>query len=143
MATIAQRLFDSVFAESELEDALSEAGLCFERLGWDYYDCSLEIYGVKNDDRLSVDVQRVIYLAGFATAYVNHADKWETHYNFNQKTDFVESKGWRISYPHKRGEKGGKIMVETMPTNWPSSWLENGSVVIVTKPAPSTQDQPQ
>lgn len=132
--TLSERLFDSGHAESELEDLLTDAGVEFERLGWDSYDWSVEIYGVAPDARLSVDAQKVLYKAGFAKAYVNHTDKWETHYRFKFDEPFAESKGWRVSYPHKRGEEGGKILVEEVVASWPQEWFSTGYVVV--KPNP-------
>ena len=93
--TLSGRLFDSGHAECELEELLSCAGVEFERLGWDDYDCSVEIHGVAPEARLSVEAQKVIHAAGFAKAYVNHTDKWETHYSF-PPGDFAEVNGWRV-----------------------------------------------
>lgn len=127
---IAQRLFDGDQAECDLEDVLLDAGVTFEKLGWDHYDCSLEIYGVPPNDRLSEDAQKAIHAAGFCKAYVNHADKWETHYGFNPNESFVVSKGWRVSYPHKRGD-GGNIMVEEVVKGWLDDWFKSGYVVVI------------
>lgn len=132
-ASIADRLFDSRNAESELEDALSEAGCTFESLGWDWYDCSLEIHGVDAGDRLSEAAQRVVHGAGFGKVYVNHKDKWETHYSFDPNGDFVASEGWRVSYPHKRGEDQKGIWVEQVVPGWPKDWFKSGHAIV--KPA--------
>jgi hypothetical protein len=130
--SIASRLFDATYAENELEEALSNAGINFEKLGWDYYDCSLEIYGVEPICRLSVDAQKVIHAAGFATVYVNHTDEWETHYTF-PSGEFVEQKGWRVSYPHKRKDASDKtILLERPVESWPKEWLETGYCKVVT-----------
>src|SRR5689334_13751738 len=102
MTTIAARIFEGDDALYELEHGLREAGAPFDRLGRDDYDCSLEIHGVPADYRLSPEAQQFLHSAGFAKVYVNHADKWETHYNF--RGEFKPSDGWRVSYPHKRGE---------------------------------------
>ena len=101
--SLADQLFDADHLEIELEEKLVDAGIECTKLGWDSYDCSLEIYGVPNDLRLSPEAQKLIYTAGFRSAYVNHLDKWETHYHWDK--DFTLSKGWRVSYPHKRGPK--------------------------------------
>ena len=86
--------FAMTFLESKFEEALSDSGLEFEKLGWDYYDASLEIYDVPNDARLSEAQQKIIWDAGFGKVYVNHLDKWETHYSW--KTDaFQAVRGWR------------------------------------------------
>lgn len=126
--SIAERLFDSNNAGSELEDQLEEAGVPFERIGWDWYDCSLEIFDVPSDYRLSEAAQRVIYDAGFAKAYVNHIDKWETHYSF--KAEFIVSKGWRVSYPHKRGPGEKGIWVEEFISGWPKDWFDTGYAIV-------------
>lgn len=129
--TIAARLFDGGYAESELESALEEAGAKFERMGWDFYDCSLELYGVPPDYRLSTEVQRLVHAAGFVKVYINHEDQWETHYGFDPRGEFKEAKGWRVSYPHKRTAKGdGKIWVEEVCPTWPADWFADGKVVV-------------
>lgn len=135
MSTIAARLFDGRDAETELEDALEAAGVKFERLGWDYYDCSVEIHGAPAADRLSADAQRAIHAAGFVKAYVNHVDKWETHYGFKPREEFAEAKGWRVSYPHKRGEDENGIWVEEVCKSWPREWFETGYCIV--KPSPA------
>lgn len=126
MSNLADRLFGQSHAEGELEDMLSNAGVEFERLGWDSYDCSVEIYGVAPEFRLSDEVQRQIYEAGFAKAYVNHTDKWETHYSFTRSKKFRPVKGWRVSYPHKRGEGEKGIWVEEVIEGWPKEWFDSG-----------------
>lgn len=130
MSNLAGRLFSgNKKAEGELKRRVSAAGIPFEHLGWDGYDCSVEIYGVPADYRLSADEQRMIHEAGFAKAYVNHTDHWETHYNFRGK-DFVSVKGWRVSYPHKR-EAGAKgIWVEEFIEGWPKEWFDTGYAII-------------
>ena len=113
MSTIAERLFDSHVAVAELEDKLPFE---FERLGWDQYDRSLEIYGVAPDYRLSEADLQVIREAGFAKCYVNHTDKWETHYGFRPG---IAPKPWRVSYPHRRGDSGGIWVEDKVPEAWP------------------------
>lgn len=130
MATTAERMFDGFFAESALEVALDDAGAQYERLGWDHYDNSLELHGCLPDYRLSIEVQKIVHNAGFSTCYVNHTDKWETHYNFKDK-DFKESKGWRVSYPHRRGENDRGILLEERCQSWPTEWFETGYCQIV------------
>lgn len=131
--TIAGRLFDGVYAESELEDALQKLGVPFKRLSWDSYDCSVEIGGLPSDYRLSTDAQKAVHEAGFMRAYVNHEDNWETHYGFKPQEPFKESKGWRVSYPHKRGTNEKGIWVEDVVASWPKEWFDTGYVII--KPA--------
>ena len=128
--SLAERIFDGHSAECELEDALDDAMVLRELIGWDDYDCSIEIYGVPADYRLSEAAQRIIHDAGFATAYVNHVDKWESHYRFDPEGDFAISKAWRISYPHKRNDGDEAVWVEEAAEGWPKEWFENGKVVI-------------
>lgn len=129
--SIAQRMFDGAEAESELEVQLYEAGLKdFDRLGWDWYDCSLEIYGVPADFRLPEDMQRICHAAGFAKVYVNHVDKWETHYDWKHDAPFTVSKGWRVSYPHKRNDGSKDIWVEAHIPGWPQEWFASGYVKV-------------
>jgi hypothetical protein len=127
---LAERLFDGGDAETELIEALQTAGVPFERLGWDWYDISLELHGVPADYRLSEAAQRVVHEAGFAKVYVNHEDKWETHYSFHAGGPFEASKGWRVSYPHKRGESGPGIWVEADVPSWPREWFTSGYAVV-------------
>lgn len=123
---IAGCLFGATRAQSELEDALN---IEFDHLGWDYYDESLEIHGAAPACRLSDSDLKVIRAAGFVKVYLNHADKWETHYTFAADGTV---KSWRVSYPHNRGD-GGRIMVEEFPPGWPADWLETNYVEVVPK----------
>jgi len=125
--SIAERMFDGFFAESELGEELV---IEYERIGFDHYDNSLELYGVPDDARLSIDEQKVIHAAGFSKCYVNHVDKWETHYGFHDK-EFKPAKGWRVSYPHKRGDETGGILVEEICPSWPKDWFETGYCRVV------------
>lgn len=127
--SIAARIFDADEARSELETQLEEAGALFERITWDWYDCSLELKDVPVDYRLSTEVQRVIQAAGFAKVYVNHLDKWETHYSW-KRDEFEEAKGWRVSYPHRRGDGEKGIWVEEHISGWPQEWFDTGYVLI-------------
>ncbi len=122
MSTISERLFDGTNAESELEELLN---FPFERLGWDYYDCSLEIHGVEPDFRLDQSAIEVVKSAGFAKVYVNHTDKWETHY----AQPMWEP--WRVSYPHKRQDGNASILVEQFPPKWPKEWNDTGYAKVV------------
>lgn len=131
MTSIAQRMFDGFFAESSLEDAIDAAGCEYEKLGWDYYDCSLELHGCAPGFRLPLEAQKIIHDAGFFKCYVNHTDKWETHYGFKPNEPFQESKGWRVSYPHKRGEGEQGILVEEVCQTWPKDWFETGYCRVV------------
>lgn len=128
--SLAERIFDGHSAECELEDALDDASVPRERIGFDDYDCSIELHGVPADYRLPEAAQRVIHGAGFLIAYVNHVDKWETHYKFKPDRDFVISRGWRVSYPHKREDGDNAIWVEKMLESWPKEWFDSGKAVI-------------
>lgn len=130
MNTIAARMFDGHDAECELETLLADAGAIFDRLGWDHYDSSVELHGVPADYRLSIAVQGIIHKAGFVKAYINHVDKWETHYGFKPREAFTEAKGWRVSYPHKRGDDAKGIWVEEVCTTWPKEWFETGYCIV-------------
>lgn len=132
MSNLAQQLFDGSSAESQLEELLEDAGVPFERIGWDWYDCSLEIYGVPADYRLTPEARKVFADAGFAKCYVNHVDKWETHYGLGN------SEGWRVSYPHKRNDGNTSILVEQHIESWPQEWFDTGYVKIV---PPSTRSK--
>lgn len=99
--SVASRLADRLFdahrvigrAEGELYEELERLGVPVDDLGWDDYDESVELLGVAADYRLSVDAQRFLYEAGFQKVYVNHVDKWETHYTFNLTEPFCEAAG--------------------------------------------------
>lgn len=128
--SLSERLFDGRYAESELETLMEDLGVPFERLGWDHYDCSVELYDVPPEYRLGIEAQRAIHGAGFCIAFMNHADKWETHYRFKPNEEFAESKGWRVSYPHKRGENEEGIWVEEVCSTWPKDWFESGYCIV-------------
>ena len=132
VATVASRIFDGDYAQGELEEALDEAGVKRSRIGWDSYDQSIELYGVAADYRLSIEAQKAIHGAGFTQAYVNHVDEWETHYRFKPDEPFAESKGWRVSYPHKRSGTETGIWVEQIVDGWPKDWFESGKCVVKT-----------
>lgn len=129
---LAERLFDGGKAEAEVECLLDLAGVPYDHIGWDSYDHSLEIHEVPPDYRLSKDALKAIFDAGFLKIYVNHEDKWETHY----------PGAWRVSYPHKRRVDTKGIWVEEVPSSWPKEWIETGYVIVkpttpVTSPARS------
>lgn len=92
--SLSERLFDGSLAEGELEEQLIDAGVEIGGIRWDHYDNSLELDGVPNDLRLSKEQQKIIHAAGFGRAYVNHQDKWETHYVWGHDA-FKEVEGWR------------------------------------------------
>lgn len=128
--TLAQRLFDSLHAKAELEELLDDADVLYAGIGWDEYDGSLELTGVTADYRPNEKVQRIFYDAGFVKVYVNHIDKWETHYTFDPKRPFSIQVGWRVSYPHKRKDDDKSIWVEKIVPSWPADWFTTGYAVI-------------
>ena len=127
---IADKIFTGEDAKVQIEDSLLELGVIFEDSAFDSYDCSMELYDIPDDQRLSEDAQKVIFDAGFSTVYLNHKNKWETHYNFNSG-EFKAKEGFRVSYPEKRGEGETGILVEKMIDSWPKKWFETGYAVVV------------
>ena len=127
--------FEFDAAENVFEHKLIEADDKFDysKLGWDSYDCSLEIYGVHPDYRMSEAVQKVISGEGFIVCYVNHTDGWETHYGFTKN---LPDKGWR----RKRTEKGFEI--SEWPEGWKGyeNWLKTGYMTIVPDPLEKKDD---
>jgi hypothetical protein len=126
---IAEIMFEGERAKIALEDSLFDIGVPFEELGFDDYDCSLELFDVDDEYRLSVEAQKLIYDAGFIKVYMNHKNKWETHYTF-LSAPFKEVEGWRVSYPSKRGKEEKGIWVEKIVDGWPKDWLETGYVIV-------------
>ncbi len=106
MMDIAESFFAHTRKQNDFEDALCEGGLNFNGIGWDDYDCSLEIYEVPDDMRLSESLQRFIFESGFIRAYVNHSDAWETHYSWwntgTRMPEFKVQDGHRVKYPNKK-----------------------------------------
>ena len=123
-------------SEKELKTKLHKLGVGFDRIGWDWYDCSLELYDVPPTHRLPEKVQKYMSDCGFVKVYVNHTDKWETHYKFWKKDEsekgysFHPSEGWRVSYPHKRGKSEIGIWVEKVVAGWSRDWFKTGYVKI-------------
>lgn len=135
METLAEQLFtfdedgntaagDKIVAE--IEEILRSVDVPFEKTGFDWYDNSIELYGVDNDYRLSDTAHKAVFDMGFAKVYVNHKDYWETHYYASSK------EGWRVSYPHKRPENKGPILVEKHIESW-GDWFKTGYARIVGK----------
>ena len=116
--TFSQIGFEYNVQLSLFEDAMVEAGLeNWDKLGYDDYDSSLEIYGVENDIRLNTELQELFLKHGFMKVYVNHKDGWETHYNFyyNDETKSGDKqnlpvKGWRVRYGHKNNEPTNNLL---------------------------------
>ena len=127
----AELMFEYHRYESKFTDALGDAGLEeFDRVSGDYYDGSLEILKVGNDERLSEAAQRVIFDAGFAKVYVNHQDGWETHYSWGTEP-FKAVRGWRRRYVSDPEAKTTNVVVgEPNPgyyeiSYWPESWTSD------------------
>lgn len=129
MATLAERMFDGFRAQSEIEEALFDINVEFDGTSFDSYDNSLELLDVPDNYRLSVEAQELIYNAGFSRVFLNHKDKWETHYTFKQGP-FEGVRGWRVSYPQNRGKDAKGIWVEEIVDSWPKEWFETGYVVV-------------
>lgn len=100
-------------------DKLRNMGLTFDRIGADDYDNSVELHGVGDQQRLTPEMQRLIFDEGLSTVFVNHVNNWETHYNFDRLKPFEATKGWRVSYGHKN--QSGQLMVEEIPEKWKDS----------------------
>lgn len=89
---IAETIFAGKHAKLSLEDELWDMGVQFEETSFDSYDCSIELLDVPDDYRLSLEAQELIFKAGFSIVFMNHKNKWETHYSFGQGP-FKEIKG--------------------------------------------------
>lgn len=131
MDDLATQLFNSDFddedenarpisAETELCALLKTAGCQFKTIGWDHYDCSLELFGCPPEYRMTPDQQKLVYDQGFGKAYVNHdePERWETHYSWYGKNGFEPNPGWRVSYPHKRNDGTSQTWIESKPIGW-------------------------
>jgi hypothetical protein len=126
----AGKAFAFLVEQSEFEDALSELlgeQNEYEKIGWDYYDSSLEIYGLTDACRLSDEAQRFISGQGFVKVYLNHLNGWETHYTWNLPFEAVS--GWR----RKRTQDGFEINYWPKAWNTPVAleWLKTGYMKIV------------
>ena len=143
------KLAEALFAYAELEiefgDAMVEAGFGdYTHIGGDHYDCSIEFYNVGNDARMNEAAQRLTFDAGFAKAYVNHKDGWQTHYTWNRREPFKPDRGWRRHMEHDKepgpsGVIGFSIKkISYWPQSWSGSRLEQdrdaGKIVIVPDP---------
>lgn len=124
----ARAMFDLEIWQCDFEELLAEAGFeDYDTIGHDHYDSSIEFYKVGNDARLSDKAQQIIHEAGFAKAYVNHHDGWETHYKWGEP--FAAYVGWR----RRRTENG--FEVSYWPEGWTKrEWLETGYITIVPEP---------
>jgi len=125
-----EAIFAGSDAISEFEENLGDAGAIFDRTAFDRYDNSVELYEVPEDHRLPDAALRVIFDSGFSKVFVNHVDGWETQYSFG-RGEFTPPKGWRVSYPNKRGEKAGPILLEERCDSWPAEWFNTGYAMVV------------
>lgn len=139
-ATLATQWQELETIKSKIEDGLLEAGSIddFASIATDYYDNSIEIYGVAPDVRLSqAAVDWLIQGCGFSKIYVNHTDKWETHYGSS-------CVGWRRRYVSDPDATTTNVIAgkpnpgyyETndFPTSFPQAWLESGYFRVVPDP---------
>jgi hypothetical protein len=136
---------DFEIAKNRLKDKLSQVGMTkFRSIGGDYYDNSIEFYDVDSDVRLNESQQTVIFDEGFSTAYVNHVDGWETHYNWKVSEPFKKSRGWRRRYVTDSSVKTTRALgddpvdergyyeISYWPEGWGSNdWLTTGYMRIV------------
>lgn len=99
----------------------------YEKMWCDDYDSSIEFGGVVPDVRLNEAVCQFLFENGFSRCYVNHSDKWETHYHKLPKCE-----EWRVSYLNKFGGTG--ILVEEIPKSWSFNPLVGKGITIVPKP---------
>lgn len=131
-----RKFSDAMFAyhdaERGFESKLVDAGFDFGSIRGDDYDNSIEFDDVPPDQRMSDGAQRIVYEAGFSKAYVNHTDKWETHYTFDRSKPFASSRGWR------RLERPGGFDISYWPEGWGdpetgkcAEWLRSGYMKIV------------
>lgn len=97
----------------------------YERFSCDDYDGSIEFHGVMDDVRLNDAACAYLSGQGFSKCYLNHQNKWETHYSA-----LPTAKEWRVSYPHKNGGKG--LLVEEIP----ESWKEPHNAIVVERKKP-------
>jgi hypothetical protein len=103
-------------AQSGFEDALIEAAgdeaaqdaWDYARIGGDYYDESIEIYGVANDARLNEAQQRLVFDAGFSRIWLNHKDEMETYYAWGREFAPIEG--------HRKLSHRATAVAPTAPT---------------------------
>jgi hypothetical protein len=145
--SLASRWQELETVKSQIEDGLLDAGSIddWKSIGTDYYDNSIEIYGVGPDVRLSqAAVDWLIQGCGFSKIYVNHTDGWETHYGKSEV-------GWRrryVSDPSAKTtnviagpENNGYYETNEFPDSFPKEWLASGYFRVV--PDPLMPPQPK
>lgn len=121
-------------AESDFSDKLIDCGFGdFEKVGGDWYDCSVEFYKVANDARLNEKTQKAVFDAGFLKAYLNHNDGWETHYGWPRGEPFEAKRGWR-----RKRTAEGNFLISYWPEGWGdmhtgqfANWLTSGYMTII------------
>jgi hypothetical protein len=122
--------------KSKIEGGLEDIDCT--RIGGDYYDNSIEIYGVPADHRLTQRDSDWLKECGFSKIYVNHTDGWETHYSPGSIY------GWRRRYVSDpmatttnviAGEPDpGYYETNRFPKGFPEKWLETGYFRVVDDP---------
>lgn len=117
----------SWWAYRHRHDAFEDHLLCAGDEGFDFtgtrtddYDLSVEVDGVPSGARLNEAQHRLLAACGFLTAFVNHKDGVETHYNLRGEP----TQGWR----RKRTDNG--FVISRRPEGWTGKtcdeWFENG-----------------
>lgn len=80
-------------AEMEFDERMVNAGFGrYTHISTDWYDNSIEFYGVGNDARLNAEHMAIISEAGFGKVYLNHEDGWETGHPETDADDFWRNK---------------------------------------------------
>lgn len=137
----AEIMFEYKRKKSKFESDLYDVGfLDYEKIGGDYYDYSIEFYGVGNDVRLNAEQQKTIRDGGFVKCYLNHKDGWETHYTWGSEPAFLPKRGWRRRYVGNPnvlvGEPNpGYYEISYWPEGWKTKeWLDSGYMRIVSDP---------
>lgn len=133
----ADKMFEYLPLKDEFETELLKHVVNFERIGWDDYDNSLEIYNVPDDVRLKKEGLEFIYGCGFTRIYVNHKDGWQTHYH-TLSTKSISTRGWRRKEVPETPERSRHFLISYWPESWSDprcqNWLESGFMVIVPDP---------
>jgi hypothetical protein len=121
--------FDYSTAQYLFEEELDKLGINYDKIGWDYYDSSLEIYGAVDDCRLSTAAQEFIFNEGFMKIFVNHLNGWQTHYCFDHNLPFSPVNGWR-----RKRCPDGHFQINYLPEAWGErgkEWVRSGYMEIV------------
>lgn len=136
-------------AKDKFETALSDAGVEYDHIGGDWYDNSLEIYGVAPDWRPSDAVQKLCLEAGFSKVYANHDDGWETHFPGVQghhtywRRRYVSDPSATTTNVLAGPPNPGYFEISYWPDGWDKQrgWLDTGYMRIVPDPLESARPQ--